>query len=128
MKSLLRGFTINYAELNSEDSDPLLRPQVFTASVTDVADRFANAIQQVAGWQIESREQVDETICMHLTRRTRIFRFVDDIQVKIEPHEPAAAIVYAHSQSRLGKGDLGQNRRNLRELNQTLIAANGSER
>jgi len=128
MKSLLRGFTINYAELNSEDSDPLLRPQVFTASVTDVADRFANAIQQVAGWQIESREQVDETIRMHLTRRTRIFRFVDDIQVKIEPHEPAAAIVYAHSQSRLGKGDLGQNRRNLRELNQTLIAANGSER
>lgn len=49
------------------------------------------------------------------TRTTRIFRFVDDVLIVLEPHGDSTTIA-ARSASRLGKGDLGQNRRNLAEL------------
>ena len=43
-----------------------------------------------------------------MTRRTRVFRFIDDIT--IEFHETTSEYEEAESRSRVGKGDLGQNR------------------
>jgi len=56
-----------------------------------------------------------------LTRRTRIFRFVDDIHVIAEP-TPQGTRLLLRSASRVGKGDLGQNARNLQELITALDA------
>jgi uncharacterized protein (DUF1499 family) len=53
------------------------------------------------------------------TRTTRIFRFVDDISVLLEPAVGGTAVA-ARSGSRIGRGDLGQNRRNLAELWEAL--------
>ena len=54
-----------------------------------------------------------------MTRRTRVFRFIDDIT--IEFHETTSGVrVEAESRSRVGKGDLGQNPRNLIELSKAL--------
>jgi uncharacterized protein (DUF1499 family) len=52
---------------------------------------------------------------VHATRRTPVFRFVDDICIKVYA-ETGGCVVHARSQSRIGKGDLGQNRRNVLEL------------
>lgn len=60
-----------------------------------------------------------------LTRRTRIFRFVDDVQVLVEP-APGGARLLLRSASRVGKGDLGQNGRNLTELIAALDAKAGA--
>jgi uncharacterized protein (DUF1499 family) len=49
------------------------------------------------------------------TRRTRLFRFVDDIYLLLLPAHDST-VVFARSASRVGRGDLGQNRRNLGEL------------
>jgi uncharacterized protein (DUF1499 family) len=56
-----------------------------------------------------------------LTRRTRIFRFVDDIHVVVEP-APTGSRLLLRSASRVGKDDLGQNARNLGELLTALDA------
>lgn len=50
-----------------------------------------------------------------LTRRTRIFRFTDDIHVLAEA-APGGSRLLLRSASRVGRSDLGQNARNLREL------------
>lgn len=52
---------------------------------------------------------------VRLVRATRFWRFEDDVTVKISPAE-GGSVVTAQSQSRVGKGDLGQNPRNLIEL------------
>ncbi|MFM9066415.1 MAG: DUF1499 domain-containing protein [Planctomycetota bacterium] len=77
------------------------------------------------------------TIVIRLTRSTKLFRFVDDVTVRIEPLTPdstdAAAApdrqqespqvrLQAESKSRVGRGDLGQNPRNIRELLDSLRA------
>lgn len=51
--------------------------------------------------------------------RTAVFRFVDDVDARIDP---AARLLHVRSASRVGRGDLGANRRRvsawLRELSQ----------
>lgn len=57
-----------------------------------------------------------------LTRRTRIFRFVDDITA-LAVAEGSGTRLLLRSASRVGKSDLGQNARNLQELRRALDAA-----
>ena len=78
---------------------------------------------QRGNWTLVSSEKLDSpdedgTVAVaSLTRRTLLFRFVDDIEVRFVQSENDAPITfYAKSQSRIGKGDLGQNPRNLIEL------------
>jgi uncharacterized protein (DUF1499 family) len=51
----------------------------------------------------------------HLTRRTRVLRFTDDVRLSLTPGD-GGTVVHAESRSRIGVGDLGQNRRNILEL------------
>jgi uncharacterized protein (DUF1499 family) len=57
-----------------------------------------------------------------LTRRTRIFRFVDDVTVLAEEQAGGTRLLL-RSASRVGKSDLGQNARNLTELRRAFDAA-----
>ena len=52
---------------------------------------------------------------MRAVRETRLFRFADDVTARVAPY-PDGARLELTSASRLGKGDLGQNPRNLTEL------------
>jgi uncharacterized protein (DUF1499 family) len=57
-----------------------------------------------------------------VTRTTRLFRFVDDLYILVEPREGRSAVL-VRSASRIGRGDLGQNRRNIIELWAALNSA-----
>ena len=52
---------------------------------------------------------------MRAVRKTRLFRFEDDVAARVYP-DPNGARLELTSASRLGKGDLGQTPRNLEEL------------
>ena len=56
-----------------------------------------------------------------LTHRTWMVRFIDDVLVWLE-ERPGGTRVHARSHSRVGRADLGQNRRNLLDLFRTLDA------
>ena len=66
-------------------------------------------------WTLQSRQDSAGEIAIHLTHRTRTVRFVDDINVRLLDDGESTKVL-AESRSRVGKGDLGQNPRNLREL------------
>ena len=106
----MRWFTKNWAnthEPSHTDLSPLTVPLAPDAAA-DVVKKAAGALPR---WRVES-ESLGE---LKLTRRTRLLRFVDDVTVSIQPAGSASRL-HAASKSRVGVGDLGQNRRNILEL------------
>ena len=110
-----RDLTTNEATTSSDATDPLLRPLLYQGTPQELATRVGRAVEQLPHWKVVSEEPQGDGITLYLTRRTALFGFIDDIQVTIRP-EGTAVKLTAHSKSRLGKGDLGQNPRNLKQL------------
>lgn len=117
-----RGLTVNRAEVSPDAEDPRLVSPVLAIPPSDVALRIRNWADSQPRWSIASTESSRNETRLHLTRRTRLFRFTDDVRVQLVAVESGTRVT-AQSQSRLGKGDLGQNARNLRELLQAISAA-----
>ena len=69
------------------------------------------AVEELPRWSLESSDGNE----LRAVRTTRLFRFRDDVMARVYP-DPDGARVELTSASRLGKGDLGQNPRNLKEL------------
>jgi uncharacterized protein (DUF1499 family) len=113
---LLIWLTRNWADTD-ESGERALAPLELSLPPAEALARVASAIGSLPRWRVES---VDPGAgVLRATRRTRLWRFTDDITVRLEP-TAAGTRLHARSQSRLGKGDFGQNRRNLRELFRAL--------
>jgi len=119
MNRYLRGLTHNVARVEAGADDPKLRPWKFELAPNDVAIRIEHWIESQPTWSLGERRLGNAGVKLSLTRRTRILRFVDDIEISIEPSDDGSSVT-AESRSRIGKGDLGQNRRNLLELRDAL--------
>ncbi|TWT93292.1 hypothetical protein Pla52n_59520 [Stieleria varia] len=113
-----RDWTTNHASLEDTAVRPELRPQIFTGAVADVADRIERWSEQQSHWDLVQRNDTEWETTLKMTRTTGLFRFVDDVTVQLRsaPESEGHVTMYATSQSRIGKGDLGQNPRNLAEL------------
>jgi uncharacterized protein (DUF1499 family) len=108
---LARGNGRNFAATSPAADDPRLRPHVLPLAPEPAGERVTRAVAGIRGWRVTGRR--DGVI--QATRTTRLFRFVDDVSILLEPAAGGTA-VSARSGSRIGRGDLGQNRRNLAEL------------
>lgn len=115
-QSVFRGLSTNHAKLDPAAEDPSLRPPTSASAPADLADTIQAWTDSAPLWSVEKREASGGDVNMHLTRTTRVFRFVDDVHVRLIAAEGGGTRVEAESQSRVGKGDLGQNPRNLKEL------------
>lgn len=107
---LIRWLTKNWAN-TTEPTHPDLGPLVLPVPPEAAAERVRAAVGSLPRWAVESAT-ADE---LKLTRRTGTVGFVDDITVRLTP-DGGGTVVHAESRSRVGKGDLGQNRRNILEL------------
>lgn len=108
---LEQGNRGNVAVTADGADDPRLRPHVYSLSPVQTAHAVVDAIDGLPRWEVVAGK--DGVIWA--TRRTRMFRFVDDIYLLLLPAHDST-VVFARSASRVGTGDLGQNRRNLGEL------------
>lgn len=102
--------TRNWAE--TSDNDPKLAPLLLPLPREQASAHIRTTIENMPRWQVLSFDANG----IKATRRTRLFRFVDDVSIRLEAASDASTRVHVHSQSRVGKGDLGQNRRNIIEL------------
>ncbi len=108
---LAAGSGSNVAVTADSAEDPRLRPHGLAGPPEGARARLREAIAGLPRWAIvDSGGPV-----LWATRTTRLFRFVDDIYLLPETRGDST-VVLARSASRLGQGDLGQNRRNLAEL------------
>ncbi len=111
IRLLEQGSGSNIAATADGAADPRLRPHVYPLSPVQTAHAVVDAIDSLPRWEvIAGRDGV-----IWATRRTRLFRFVDDVYLLLLPAHDST-VVFARSASRVGRGDMGQNRRNLGEL------------
>ncbi|MCO8120371.1 DUF1499 domain-containing protein [Stieleria sp. TO1_6] len=117
-----RDWTQNTASLSEDASRAGLRPLHLDDTPQAVADRLRRWTKSQSKWDwVSSESQELSAQLIQLTRTTPLFRFVDDVQVTIAPDiATGGTVVQATSRSRIGKGDLGQNPRNLIELTTAL--------
>jgi len=116
--SACRGLTHNTAETQAAHADPTLRTRHYPHSEAVVFEKISGVIAELPRWQMIEKSQNSGIIVA--TRTSRLFRFVDDVTIRITETAPDAVTVDVHSASRVGKGDFGQNRRNIRELLKAL--------
>lgn len=116
-----RDFSQNFAKTDTNASDPRLHPFRSPLAAQALNEKLVAWVANQSRWSLASSDILpDGTIEIHLVRTTLILRFKDDIHVTIHPQGEEGSLMEAESQSRLGKGDLGQNPRNLRELTDGL--------
>lgn len=108
---LIRWFTKNWADTR-EATHSDLRPLVLALPLEEAIERVKQVVAGMPRWKVEGSPS---TTGLHLTRTTRTMRFVDDVVLHFHA-DAAGTIIHARSKSRVGVGDLGQNRRNVQEL------------
>jgi len=113
-----RDWTNNTAETDPVANDLNMRPIETALTPPRLADIVVAAIEEVPRWTIENRTDTGiDMVRLDLVHRTFLLGFKDDVTVEIvSASEEDGATLYAKSQSRIGKGDLGQNPRNIKEL------------
>ena len=118
--SLFRWFTQNVAD-TSVPTHADLEPLTLPGALAEVDVMIRNRVGAANNWSVEP----DSTdTLLHLTRTTGVLKFVDDVTLSLDESGGSVA-VNARSQSRKGKGDLGQNRRNILELFSMLRGGRG---
>ena len=123
-----RDLTTNIASTSVDGSDQSLRPLEVDASSTQVKEALESLCESSTSWESASEpvpvpedatafanldKQVDT---IHLLHVSGIFKYRDDIWIALEEKPAGGLRLHAESRSRIGKGDLGQNPRNIREL------------
>jgi uncharacterized protein (DUF1499 family) len=107
--NLLRWFTRNWADTD-EPGDPSVAPFELPLPLPEALAHVEKTLRELPLFRVESVDGQQGIV--RATRRTRLWRFIDDVTVRLEP-TAAGTRVHARSKSRVGIGDLGQNRRNL---------------
>ena len=112
---------INAVETGRTPEYADLRPQRYLATKACVFDAAMHTVNRLPRWQMVGyREDAGE---IRAEVRTRLWRFVDDVTIRVTA-DNAQTLVSVKSASRVGRGDFGQNARNIRtflgELNGRL--------
>lgn len=103
-----------------EKAYPHIQPLLLTDAPEAAFERAFIAAESM-GWEIVSKVPGEGRI--EATATTRIFRFKDDVVVRIRPEESGSR-VDVRSKSRLGRSDLGAN---AKRISRYLSAVKGVE-
>ncbi len=93
------------------------------ALAPDAAHAAALAAIESLGWQLTESSPADGRI--EARDVSAVFRFVDDVAIRIRPDGSGSAIDL-RSKSRDGRGDLGANAARIREFREALTARTGA--
>ncbi len=118
--SLKHRLSKNIYVTTPHNVDSFFRPRKYAKTKEEVAGAVQEILGSLNSWKVvEYRENQGR---IHATHTTRIFRFVDDVNIYIVQGLDGTTKLEVISQSRIGKGDLGQNKRNIKELLSALDA------
>ncbi len=103
--------TINVVETGKTPEYPDVVPRQYPASKDRVFEAAVQTVGRMPRWTLVSSRPEHGEIRAEAT--TRLFRFVDDVTIRCVEQNGVTA-VNVRSASRVGRGDLGQNARNIR--------------
>ena len=101
--------------VSSQALDPRHRipPLRFSGSPSEVMNRVSEIVLSLPGARIESASDT----YLHARVKTPVFRFVDDLELLLDPK---AGVIHVRSASRTGTWDLGANRRRVEWLRRRI--------
>lgn len=105
---------INRVETGKTAEYPEVQPQYYTADPARVFDEVRGSVMEMEAWSVATEDRNQGTLSA--VRNTRFDLFQDDVEIRVEAVTEFATSVNVVSKSRVGKGDLGQNARNIEEL------------
>ena len=111
MGRLIRGLTRNRAWTDPESPDRRLRGRVYDVPFTAVWRAALELARAQRGWTVTETDARDGEIVVEA--RTTLWKFVDDVSVRVWLDEAGATRVDLTSASRVGRGDLGTNARRI---------------
>ncbi len=121
---LLAWPRINVVETGRTPEYPDLQPRRYSLSLDRVFDGALHAVHRLPRWNLISQDSPTGEILAEV--ETRIFRFVDDVLIRVSGSD-GTVVVEVRSASRVGRWDFGQNARTIRaffkELDQQVGAA-----
>lgn len=116
--------TVNDVETGKSRVYPHLQPLAVNRPYQDVFQEAVAAISSLPRWRLVSASMELGEIRAEV--ETPLFRFVDDVTVQISGENPV--VVNVRSRSRVGKGDLGKNAKNIWLFLDTLQQRMGHRR
>lgn len=122
-----RDLSTNTAATAPDHEDARLRPVEAAGDEASVRDALDAFVAGKKAWAIVNekplptdsplRALVDgDPTAVHLVRSTSLMGYKDDVWLAVEDLDESRIRLHGDSRSRVGKGDLGQNPRNLDEL------------
>jgi uncharacterized protein (DUF1499 family) len=103
------------SEADSDDLEHHIAPLALPAEMAP--ERALDAFEAVVRADPRARIERREPLRLVATDRTRLFRFVDDIEARVDV---GARLLHVRSASRLGYGDMGTNRKRVGRWLRTL--------
>jgi uncharacterized protein (DUF1499 family) len=123
---LFRALTQNRAFTDPEADDPRLRGRSYGVPFAQVWNAALQIAQQTRGWTVVSSDPRAGEIVAEAT--TRLWKFTDDVWVRMSLDEDGQTRVDMASSSRKGSGDLGTNARRIARFLRSLDARLGGSR
>lgn len=105
---------INHVVAGQTAEYPDVQPVAWSQSQARVFNAVREVVDESAEWTEVSASADSGIVEFEALSRTRWF--IDDVTVRVEANGEGGSIVFAESQSRLGRSDFGQNARTLRRL------------
>lgn len=102
---------INVVETGKTPEYPDIQPLYYSTDPQRVFDEAEAAAGALERWEVVEADVATRTIEAEAT--TRVFGLVDDVTIRVEPVTEFVTRVHVRSASRVGKGDFGQNARNI---------------
>lgn len=121
-ETLRRWLNENVADTRAEDGP---EGRVYAAPFAQVWDAILDQVHSGRGWVLAHKDE--ELGIITVRCRTPVFRFIDDLTIWVGLDENGLTRVDALSRSRVGKGDLGVNRRRIVRMLATLDHTLGPE-
>lgn len=104
---------INVVETGRTPEYPDIQPRRYQDSKDRVYDAALRAADRMPRWMLASYDARQGEIRAEAV--SRLFQFVDDVQIHVEAKD-GTTVVNVRSASRVGRGDFGQNARNIRRF------------
>jgi uncharacterized protein (DUF1499 family) len=110
-------FTQNDVTTGASPAYPDLPARVYPQEPDRVFQVLRETAARVPRWRVVAEDPAARSVKVEVT--TAFFSFVDDLEARVEP-EGSGSRVVIRSRSRVGKGDLGENFRHVRALQERM--------
>ncbi len=110
--------TISQVTTGQTPEYPDIQPQALRYSPDLVHQRAIETIRELNDWSLADNSE-DTTRTIHAIHSNDLLPWADEVTIRVEPLG-AGSLVFVSSSSRSGRGDFGQNARNIQLFQQRL--------